>query len=91
MPALPLPLHLLTARWASAGILYALLHVPALLAAVPGAQRDVQAALQYVLTLECDAEGRPGKQAGRRSLRNACILSLAECVCAAGSTPVSHC
>jgi hypothetical protein len=47
---------------AFAGILYALLHAPDLLAAVPGAQRDVQAALQYVLTLECDAEGSPGKQ-----------------------------
>ena len=49
-----------------AGILYALLHVPDLVAAVPGGQRDLQAALQYVLTQECDAEGRPGKgQRGR--------------------------
>eukprot|EP00887_Chlorella_sp_A99_P007482 scaffold2.g7482.t1 len=42
------------------GILYTLLHFPSLLHALPGAQRDVEAALAYVLTLECDAEGRRG-------------------------------
>ncbi|EFN56480.1 hypothetical protein CHLNCDRAFT_35227 [Chlorella variabilis] len=42
------------------GILFALLHVPELVAAVPGAQRDVELALQYMLSLECDGEGRPG-------------------------------
>ena len=42
------------------GILFALLHVPDLVAAVPGAPADVEAALRYVLSLECDAEGRPG-------------------------------
>lgn len=47
-----------------AGILFALLHVPELVAAIPGAQADVQGALRYVLTLECDAEGRRGEPVG---------------------------
>lgn len=46
------------------GILYALLHVPDLDAAVPGAAEDMAGALRYVLTLECDAEGRPGGWTG---------------------------
>ncbi|PSC68070.1 lanC 3 isoform X3 isoform A [Micractinium conductrix] len=42
------------------GILFALLHAPEALAALPGAQADVEGALRYVLGLECDAEGKPG-------------------------------
>lgn len=41
------------------GILYALLHVHQLVAAV-GAQQDVEAALRYILSLECHADGQPG-------------------------------
>lgn len=44
-----------------AGILFTLLQLPEEVAAIPGAQADVQAALRYVLTLEHDAEGRPGE------------------------------
>lgn len=47
---------------ALAGILFALLQLPEAVAAIPGAQADAEAALHYVLTLECDAEGRPGKR-----------------------------
>ncbi|PRW44886.1 lanC 3 isoform X3 isoform A [Chlorella sorokiniana] len=43
------------------GILFALLHVPDQVAAIPGAQADVEGALRYVLTLECDAEGHRGQ------------------------------
>ncbi|KAL4448123.1 hypothetical protein ABPG75_005342 [Micractinium tetrahymenae] len=43
------------------GILFALLQLPEAVAAIPGAQADVEAALRYVLTLECDAEGLPGQ------------------------------
>ena len=49
-----------------AGILYALLHVPDLVAAIPGAQADVEGALRYVLTLECDAEGSRGEGSRER-------------------------
>ena len=48
-----------------AGILYALLHVPQPVPAVPGAPADVEGALRYVLTLECDAEGLPGARMQR--------------------------
>ncbi|KAL4449388.1 hypothetical protein ABPG77_007032 [Micractinium sp. CCAP 211/92] len=44
------------------GILFALLQLPEAVAAIPGAQADVEAALDYVLTLECDAKGQPGKR-----------------------------
>lgn len=64
LPALQLPLSAPPPP-TLAGILFALLHVPQLVATIPGAQADVEGALRYVLTLECDAEGRRGEP-GRR-------------------------
>lgn len=56
----------------AAGILFTLLQLPQAVAAISGAQADVEAALRYVLTLECDAEGRPGK---RRDLAGGLALA----------------
>jgi hypothetical protein len=67
-----------------AGILYALLHVHQLVAAV-GAQQDVEAALRYILSLECHADGQPGTQSRVfvRSSQPAPVLLL--------SSPLSGC
>lgn len=64
VPAAPLPsmpsMPSMPSPHPCAGILFALLHAPEALAALPGAQADGEGALRYVLGLECDAEGKPG-------------------------------